>query len=451
MKNVIIFVLVITSVVGLYIAATSKLRMNLHNLVGETADIVRGDLSLPVNATGAIRPALRVEIKSEASGEVMEIGAQPGERVREGERMIRLQPDDEQRSVDRAERELVVAQARLAEAKIALDQAKTADLEAAKARVQQLEAAVRLAKHRWDKWSEIEESQRSEDELVQLETNFQSQQAQLQEARAALTSAELNIKRFEESVRQNEASVEAAQTSLADAQKRLSETDIDSPISGIVADVFTQIGEVIQGGKTTFTGGTVLAVVLDTDRLVVRAEVDESDIGRVLAIAPAWAKPGHEGELTMPEKLEDAAASMPEDQQPTITVESFPDKEFKGVIERIFPEPKTLNNVITYLVDVVITSENREMLLPGMRADVRFTAEYVSDVLLCPNEAIREGPEGKLGVYIPDPSSSEEERKTKFVAVKLGLDNGAFSEIRDGLKEGMKVYTKLPAKKDDNR
>ena len=122
-----------------------------------------------------------------------------------------------------------------------------------------------------------------------------------------------------------------------DESLRLTKTDIISPINGVVADVRTQIGEVIQGGKTTLTGGTVLAIVLDDQRVLVRAEVDEADIGRILLISPPWAIPGHDAILQMPTDLEAASAAVKF--PPEITVESFRDEEFQGVIERIYPGP----------------------------------------------------------------------------------------------------------------
>ncbi len=116
------------------------------------------------------------------------------------------------------------------------------------------------------------------------------------------------------------------------------------------------------------------------------------------------------------------------------------------MIERIYPEPKSLTGVVTYLVYVVIASENRTKLLTGMRANVSFTSEYVKNVLLCPNEAVRAGPSGKLGVYIPKPNSPPGDHETQFVDVRFGLDNGNYSEILEGLDEGVFVYIKLPAK-----
>ncbi|MCH8147556.1 MAG: HlyD family efflux transporter periplasmic adaptor subunit, partial [Planctomycetes bacterium] len=412
MKNVIIFVLVVTTLITGFLAAKSTLRMSVQGMEGKTEKLIISDLTLPINATGEIRPKQRVEIKSEASGEVIEIRKRAGDRVMAGDILIRLQKDDEQRSVNKAKRDLSTAGARLAEAKINLKQAETADLKSAEAKVNQLQNTVRLAKFQREKFMNLPQSQRSAEETLQRETTLAGQDAQLDAAKAGVERALLNIPKAKQVVLQAQANVETAQYNLADAEKRLTKTDIVSPIDGIVADIKTQIGEVIQGGKTTLTGGTVLAIVLNFDQLLVRAEVDESDIGRVLKIAPPWAKPGHDGSVQMPDDVENAAASM--EHLPVITVESFRNDEFTGVIERIYPESRNVSGVVTYLVDVVIISKNKNRLLPGMRADVRFTSEHASNVVLCPNEAIREGPNGKLGVYIPKKSDAPDEHETQF-------------------------------------
>lgn len=449
MKNFIIFLLVIATMVTGYVAATSRLRLSLEGLEGKTEHIHRGDLRLPINATGEVRPARRVEIKAEASGEVIELTRYAGDRVTAGDVLIRLNKDDEQRSVDRARQDVQIAEAQLTMIRLVLEQAQTADLAAAQAQVDQLRPNEEFSRYRYEKVEEVGPESFNEEERIQRKTAWENAKAQLDAAIATLEKARLAIPRAEQEVKKAEAAYESALATLGDAEKRLVKTDIVSPIGGIVADMRTQIGEVIQGGRTTLTGGTVLAVVLDVDELIVRAEVDESDIGRVLAIAPAWSRPGRANDTAVPPDWTAAAAIG--DTPPRITVESFRDQEFTGVIKRIYPEPKSLSNVITYLVDVVITSPNQDVLLSGMRADVRFTAEHAEGVLLCPNEAIREGPDGRFGVYVPKPGADPNDRLTEFVPVKLGLDDGNHVEIREGLEEGMVVYTRMPVKHDRDR
>ncbi|MGD2109833.1 MAG: HlyD family efflux transporter periplasmic adaptor subunit [Phycisphaerae bacterium] len=449
MKNAVILILALIALVAGYVAATSKLRLSLEGLEGKTQKLIRGDLTLPINATGEVLPHRRIVIKSEASGEVLEVFKHPGDRVASGDLLIRLEPDEEERFVERARLDSEVAKARWEEAKIAYKQAQTADLEAAIASVEQLEAAAEYARFRKEKLEALPEYQRNDEELVERDTTYRRQLAQLANARAALAKVKLAVPRAEQMVLQAAATYESTTNLLRDAEKRLRETDIVAPVNGVVGEVYTQVGEVIQGGKTTITGGTQLAIVLDLARLLVRAEVDEADIGRVLDIAPHWARPGHAEDARMPDDLQAAMISM--EHPPLITVESFRDEEFSGIIERIYPEPKKISGVVTYLVDVVILSENADRLLPGMRADVRFTSEHVENVVLCPNEAIREGPTGELGVYIPKASTAENEWPAEFLVCKFGLDNGNYSEVRQGLDEGDTVYTKLPAKKDRDK
>ena len=113
MKNTIIVVLFVSTIVAGYVAATSSLRMSLEGIEGKKELLFRGDLTLPINATGEVKSSRRIEIKSEASGEVIEIFRHGGDRVAVGDLIIRLQRDDEERNVNRAKLELQKAEARL--------------------------------------------------------------------------------------------------------------------------------------------------------------------------------------------------------------------------------------------------------------------------------------------------------------------------------------------------
>ena len=83
-----------------------------------------------------------------------------------------------------------------------------------------------------------------------------------------------------------------------------------------------------------------------------------------------------------------------------ILVDAFREHEFSGVIERIYPEPRKVQNIVTYLVDIRVTSSNAKLLalVMGMQAEVKFTAEAVENAVLIPHDAIRQSPTGELGV-----------------------------------------------------
>ncbi len=442
MKNAMIAILGMTTLVVGYVAATSTLRMSMAALQGKTATVRRGDLTLPINATGEVRPLRRVEIKSEASGEVIEIAKRPGERVSIDDLLIKLQRDDEERNVRRAELNVQSMQAALDDARSALKQAEGPDLASAKANAAQIDANLKYTKI-WADRVTGQAGNYTADEKAQRTSRYESELAQLDGAIAAVDRAEIAILRAGYAVKRAEANLKTAENNLADAQKQLNKTDISSPIDGIVSVVTTQIGEVIQGGKQNLTGGTILAVLLDMETLILQAEVDEADIGRLLDLAPAWARPGHDADERMPEDVGEIKRTP--EYICGISVETFPDAEFDGVIERIYPEPRIVQNVTTYLVDVVIVSENKGKLLPGMRGEATFTSEHVENAILCPNEAIKPGPDGTFGVYVPDSTVEPGEAPERFVDCKIGLSDGAFTEIREGFEEGTVVFVKRPA------
>ena len=448
-KNVFIIILLSCAAAGGYYAL-STYRIDLGS-AGKTEVLRRGDLTLPINATGEVRPRRQVQMKAEASGEVIEIFKRAGERVKKGELLIRLDRSEEERNRNRAQQELDRSKALREASKVRLQQRKTADLDSGKAELAVIEATLPYYKFRAEK---AEDSWKAEDgffheeELIQRRTTYENQLAQRDAARARLASVQLAILQAEQEVAQMEATYASAQSMMGDAEERLEKTDIIAPCDGIIGNVFVQEGEVIQGGKTTITGGTLLADVLDDSRLLVQAEVDEADIGAVQRIAPPWARPGNEGFVLMPEDWKEAAAMV--EQLPNVTVEAFRDEDFEGVIERIYPVPRTISGVTTYMVDVWLeNSEDRKKLFSGMRAEVEFTAERVEDVLLCPNEAIRRGSLDELGVYLPVKSEDPAGPDRKFVSCKIGLDNGVYSEVTEGLVEGDEVYTKLPRKGGD--
>ena len=446
-KNVIILILALGALVGVYYFLSDYLRIDL-NAGGKTEAIFRDDLTLPIQATGTVRASRTVEVKAEASGEVIEILKHAGEQVAKGELIIRLDKSEEQRSVDRAQRELDRVQALLAAARVTLEQRKTADIDQARADVAGIEANLPYYKRRADSVDDDPEVFHPEEMLLR-KTTYEAQLAQLAAAKARLDTVEYAIELAEQDVAQREASYASTKSSLDDAQERLDKTDIVAPIDGILGDVSrpVQVGEVIQGGKTTITGGTPLAVILDMQPLLVRAEVDESWIGAVYKIAPAWARPGNDGTARMPEDLDEAVAAVEE--LAKVTVDAYRDDEFEGVIQRIYPQPTSVSGVTTYMVDVVIVSPDRDKLFHGMRAEVKFTAERVDDVLLCPNEAIHRGDNDQLGVYVPEPGDDPDRPGKRFVPCKFGLDNGVYSEVKEGLTQGQEVYTELPVERRD--
>ncbi|MCC7292333.1 MAG: HlyD family efflux transporter periplasmic adaptor subunit [Phycisphaerales bacterium] len=446
-KKLLLFLLVVAVVVLGYFQLRSY-RMSFTSAEGKLAEIIRGDLTVPIEATGEILPARRIEIKAEASGEVLEIKKRPGDLVKKDEVIFVLDEAEEQRNLERAENEVRAAEARLRRAQLQLKNTRDIELVRADNSITRLQKQLELAKFQNEK-SKDPKLGSSEEELLTREVALATTEVDLSQAKVARVGVMLSIEIGEQDVAAANATLESAKRTEADAKERLEKTQIRSPIDGMIGEVPRQVGEVIQGGKTTITGGTLLATVIDVSKRIVRAEVDEADIGRVFKIAPSWAQPGRDASVAAPTDWEAAAQDI--EMLPVIHVDSFREEEFTGIIERINPEPRKVQEAIYYYVDVVIVSANREKLFNGMRADVTFTSERVKDALLCPEEAIFEDATGALGVRVPDDSPGADPADTKFIPCKFNRSNSVYSEVMSGLTEGMKVYTKLPVSTSSSR
>ncbi|GJM23691.1 MAG: hypothetical protein DHS20C16_01060 [Phycisphaerae bacterium] len=472
MKKVVITVVVMV-VLFLGYRQLSNTQLNLKFLQEKTAIVGSGDLTIPITGTGEIHPKSRSVIKPEASGEVIEIPVAPGQLVKAKDLLIRLDQEEEQRNVTRAKNEVARASATLEQQKLRLKERKTSAIAQIDARIKGIEAQLVDAKFTFDKTKRLQEKifegrkrdLASMDELTTVQARYEQLEAQFDGAIADRTQAEIAIGLTERDVELAEKAHEIAETNLSDAEKRLRETEIRSPIDGMVSKINVSVGAVVQGGKTTFTGGTELAVVSDISDMYVRTEVSDADIGAVMWLAPPRARPGG---LELAQKLADddvvplvsTNSLVPElgmEGVPvSVMVDSFRDQEFEGIIESIDPEPRKAQNIVTYIVHIRVTSKNHMMLalVPGMQADVEFTAEAVTDATLIPHDAIHRGPNDDLGVYVREVDPETKEAKPRFVSCRFGLDNGLYAELieGEGIVKGVVVYTKLPQRfgKDDD-
>ena len=204
-----------------------------------THTIARGELTMAVSATGEVEASYKVEVKSKASGEILEFPFEPGDKVKKGDILIRLDQKTEKRNA-------ALMEADLGRAKAELDSAK-ADL---------LEKQISLKRAK---------SLAAKDLVA-------SQELDLAVSRAAMAAARIS---------QMEAFLLKAELALEDARERLAETVIQSPIDGVIVEKSVEKGQIIASGITSVTGGTRLLVVADLERLFVYALVDETDIGHV--------------------------------------------------------------------------------------------------------------------------------------------------------------------------
>lgn len=465
MKKLIIAVIVVVTVTGgLY--GVSQLRMSSF-LDGERDKVVIGDLVIPVSATGPVEPKQIIPIKSKAGGQVMAIHVIAGQMVTAGQTLVELDPVDETRNVKAREADVDRTQSLLDKANNVLVNAKL-DLplqtDLAAARLDDAKARFDDAEYRYTRLTKLRgEGNAGDLEFRATKTAFLSAEATRKLAETERTRAHNNetilFKNAEEDVKQAEAALDMAKRSLEEANLRLTETTVRAPKDGMVYSIMAREGEMVQGGTSGFTGGTLLMVLADTTSMFVMAEVDEADIGTIRRIAPDHAKPGQTRRLDDAEAAEIArkvlsAAETDEilDSSGTrdqllgraveITVEAYRDNTYRGVIEQILPEPRVLNNVVTFNVRIRMAGDDLEELL-GLQADLEFTTDREEDVVLVKNDALHS--EGRdCFVYVPKRIGDSGPWGEKKVPVKIGKTDGTYTRILSGLSAGDEVWTKRP-------
>jgi len=219
------------------------------------------------------------------------------------------------------------------------------------------------------------------DLIVQLDTRdvqnqFNQAKADLEAAEKKLEVSAIQKKRSDEllaariiTAQENEAAqldyanaqsaIVRARASLDLAQQRLDDARVTAPVTGTIIEKPVALGQVIQSGTSAVGGGTTIVKMADLTRVRARALVNETDIGSVRAGLEA-----------------------------TVIVDAFPDRPFRGVVEKIEPQAIVQQNVTMF--PVLVTLNNEEgLLMPGMNGEVSIVSERREEVIAVSNDAVR--------------------------------------------------------------
>jgi len=459
MKKLIITIVCIVLLGGAYYFVRQHGAVSLGFLEGKWVVTERGDLVRPITASGKIEPASIVQIKGKASGEVVETPFIDGAMVRKGDLIVRLDPVDEQTNVDRAQAEYDRAEIALKNAQLSLDERMKVGVPGAEAKLNQAKARAELAKLDYEKYKEIyERGAGTQREVADTKARLDEANAIVQGALVDQEQANLAVEMAKHEIDAAKKARDMARKALDDAQQRLKETKVFSPIDGMILAKHVQIGEVVQSGKTSLTGGTVLMEIADVSNLYAVVNVDEADIGDVRELAPPSAVPGYIG--TRPAASNPGPDSAPAEPLATfpaeafdqtedveISIESLPQEKFSGVIEGIAPQSQLIQAIATFIVWIRITSDNRDKLigLLNTQCEAHFTVRSGRDAILGSYDAFRTDPNSdRYGVFVVTRNPTTGKPDYEFRACRFGIDNGIDVEVIEGLTEGEKVWIQLP-------
>lgn len=367
-----------------------------------TVAVSKGDIVRTVTANGDLNPVRNVTVGCQISGTIAKLHADFNSEVKEGQLIAEIDPATYEANVASAQGNLAVAKANQAIARINFE------------RTKELWERKVAAKSEWDK---------AGTDLQQADANVQVQEA--------------SVKR---------------------AQVDLDRCRIFAPIDGIVISRAVEVGQTV---AASLNAPVLFTIANDLTKMQINAKVAEADVGGVAV-----------------------------EQEVTFNVDAFPQQPFRGKVVQVRNSPIIVDNVVNY--DTIIEVANPDLKLkPGMTASVSILLARRADVLRVPNAALRFRPPAGIpvegGENAPAPTAAaspaptegapaasqappsaagggrrgggepggrggrggrgEATMRTVYLApssgetlkpmrVRVGITDGVFTEVLDGLKAG---------------
>jgi HlyD family secretion protein len=293
-----------------------------------TSPVTRGDIVDTVGATGTLQAVTTVQVGSQVSGNISELGADFNSIVKKGQVIARLDPSLFDAQLQQAKANLTQARANLAKAQSELERNKV----------------------------QLVDAQQKYTRAKELAAKSLIPQSDLDAAKIALDAAQAGVQSQQATVAQSQAQVTQSDATVNQNQVNLDHTIITAPIDGIVIQRSVDVGQTV---AASMQAPTLFIIAADLTKMQVNANIDESDVGRI--------RPN---------------------QTVTFRVDAYPGEQFIGTVEQIRLQPVVVQNVTTY--GTIINVPNQDLRLkPGMTANLRVQIAKRDNALRVPNAALR--------------------------------------------------------------
>jgi HlyD family secretion protein len=386
--------------------------------------IQKRDLEAIVSASGKIEPKKTVNISAQTMGRVTRLGVQEGDRVRQGQFLLQIDPVNAEAAVRRDVAAVAGAQTSLEQSKVGMQSARA-----------NLDVARQNLKRQQELWSAGLTTRES-----------------LERAQAEVEVRESEVKGREQEIKTRETQLNQQEAGLASSRHTLAQVRFDAPFDGIVTRRNVEEGENVVIG-TMNNAGTVLLTVADMSTIEAEVEVDETDIPFV--------------QMGQPAKIE---------------IDAITGKTFTGRVTEIGNSPiqatgtGTARTATNFKVTITIDGQIPEVR-PGFTCTAEITTATRQKVVSVPIQSMtvrellydekgnivheprpprprfRFGPPTPPAAVAPPeltPGQKREEvegvflmrdGKAAFVVVKTGIAGERYLEVLEGLKEGDQVIT----------
>ena len=354
--------------------------------------VQQGPIRSVVSTNGKVEPIQNFEAHAPIATTVKKILVKEGDHVRKGQLLLQLDDDD------------IRTQAARAQAQVKTAQADQASLTTGGTQEEVLTLNSQLVKAR----SARDVSQRSLEALQRLQQEGAASPGEVRQAQDTLQRAQADVNLLEQKQKERYSQPEVAriqaqgaeaQAAYDAAEDALRKSSVRAPFDGIIYSLPVKVGAFVQAGD-------LLLQEADLSKVLVRAFVDEPDVGR----------------LQVGQKVE-------------VTWDAIPGRMWTGQVNVV---PATVKLRVSRNVgETTCLIDNHDLrLLPNINVGVTIVVAEHNNVLTLQRDALRMD-ESKPYVFriVGD--------RVKRQDVQFSLQNLTRVEITSGLSEGETVA--LPA------
>ncbi|AKL96909.1 efflux transporter, RND family, MFP subunit [Clostridium aceticum] len=372
----------------------------------EVQKVAKGDISKIEVYSGEIKAKNQVSVMAKSFGEVGEIFFDVGDEVQQGDLLFIMDKRNVEHTIAQLNNQVKAAEISIDTASIGVSMAEGSMRENQK---NQSEDTINLLKVLY------EDAQKNYEDMNKLYDAGAVSRQQYDQVKLAYEQTKLNyeasrrnhellvgsilkenIENAKNQLQQAVAARDALLIQLKNAKETLEDLNVTSPIKGVVASRSIEKGEI--------TGNTVPSfVIVNIDTVVLDIYVPETFINKVQI-----------------------------DEEIEVNIAAAGKESFKGRITKI--TPVTEGRTFTYPVSIEI--ENKEgRIRPGMFAEAVVDLERSEDIIVLPRKHLKID-KGQYFAYIV------EDNIVKTFPLTIGIDNGKYVEVKEGLKEGQQLIIK---------
>lgn len=362
-----------------------------------------------LSASGYIVAHHKINLNSKVTGRVKWIGVEKGDKVKEGQVLVRLEDDEFRAQYEQAKGAADNARAYLEELQ---NGSRPEEIQQAQHNLEEAKATLANDKLTLDRTRGlVTGGVLSKQALDDATAKFEADQQRVNSLDTGLQLARIGPR--QEEIARARGALQQAQGQADYAKSLLDATVIRAPVTGTILERAAEKGELVTSGfASTAEGGPQGLVVslADLNDLQVELDIAQDDFAR---LGPK--------------------------QRGVVTTDAYPDRKYDGVIAEISPQANRAKATVQVKVQIVTPDS---YLRPDMNATVKFLADNSTNSgsqlhgVLVPAPAVRDR-DGKKFVFVSF-NGRAASREVRVLSLRSG------SVVVEGLNGGEDVITTAP-------